>query len=198
MKTALISFRNISENYIPDAEQRLVWAFNAGGISVDYIELLPVNDDLGFNKRFGEITETADNVIILCRGELTFDVKEFICKKFGLQTEENSNAKKFVREYNIAAGVTGNNDYFVLPEGSIVIPNFKGAFQGYMTESDGLTVTVLPADPEMFETMCVNYVLPYFEKKYKIRYDKLTIKMFGVSDKELSAVLKKAAKNRVE
>lgn len=194
MKTALISFRDVTKNYDPEAEKRLVWIFGAGGISVDYIEVFSRSDEQGFKKRFCDLTETADNVVLLTGGEVTFDVKEIICKQFGLQTEENANALKFIERFNAERGITGNTDYALLPEGSTVIPNFQGAFQGYTFDGEGCVVTVLPSAAEVFGPMCVNYVLPYFEKKYKIRYDNLTIKMFGVSDAALSRVLDKAKK----
>ncbi len=200
MKTALISFRDIHLNYSPKAEESLVWAFNAGGIHVDDITVLSVKDDLGFGKRFGELEQVYDNIVILCSDETTFDVKGFIAKKLGVGLAENVNARKFIEEYNEKTGKTGGSEYALLPEGSTVIPNFKGVFQGFLAEGD-YTVTLLPNEPEAFGAMCVNYILPYFEKKYKIRYDKLTLKLFGVKKSELEPVLreaKKIAKNKIE
>ena len=194
MKTALISFRDTDREYERKAEESLVWAFNAGGIRVDDISVLSVKDDLGFKRRFEELEQAAyTNVIILCSDEVTFDIKGFLAKKLGVNLEENTNARKFIREYNERTGNTGGMEYALLPEGSIVIPNFNGVFQGFLAEGD-YTVTLLPNRPEAFGAMCSTYILPYFEKKYKIRYDKLTLKLFGVKEDELEDVLKKAGK----
>ncbi|PWM74566.1 MAG: hypothetical protein DBX59_03295 [Bacillota bacterium] len=200
MKTALISFRDIQLNYSAGAEESLVWAFNAGGIRVDDITVLSVKDDLGFGKRFGELEPIYDNIVILCSDETTFDVKGFIAKKLGVGLAENANARKFIEEYNERTGKTGGSEYALLPEGSTVIPNFSGVFQGFLAEGD-YTVTLLPNEPEAFGAMCANYILPYFEKKYKTRYDKITLKLFGVKKSELEPVLreaKKLAKNKIE
>lgn len=200
MKTALITFRDVLKPYDGEAERRLVWVFNKGGIQIDEIYTLSLGDDLGFNKLFGILSESVNNVVILVGGELSFDIKEIICNKFNLQTEVNDNAGKFIKEYEMLSGESAYADYTVLPEGSTVIPNTNGFFQGYTFTADGCAVTVLPDNPNCFESMCVNFVLPYFEQKYKIRYDNLTLKLFGVSDLVLSRTLDKAktlAENKI-
>lgn len=194
MKTALISFRDTEQNYERTAEESLVWAFNAGGIRVDDISVLSVKDDLGFKRRLDELEKAAfTNVIVLCSDEVTFDIKGFLAKKLGVSLEENKNARKFIQEYNDRTGNAGGSEYALLPEGSTVIPNFNGVFQGFLAEGD-YTITLLPNRPEAFGAMCSTYILPYFEKKYKIRYDKLTLKLFGVKEDELEEVLRKTGK----
>ncbi len=193
MKTALISFRNTDLGYDSAAEQALVWAFNAGGIHIDDITVLSVQDDLGFSKRFAELETFAENIVILCSEEVTFDVKGFVAKKLGAELTENKNARRFIEEYNEKTGKTGGYEYALLPEGSTVIPNFNGVFQGFLAVGD-YTVTLLPNEPQAFGAMCCNYILPYFEKKYKIRYDKLTLRMFGVKGAELETALNEAKK----
>lgn len=192
MKTALITFRNVNTPYDGEAEKRLIWVFNKGGLQVDYVYTLSTLDDLAFNKIFGDLAENVDNIVILAGGEVSFDIKEIICKKFNLQTEENENAGKFINEYEKLSGQTAYADYMVLPEGSTVIPNLNGFFQGYTLSAEGCTVTVLPDNPNSFESMCINFVLPYFEQKYKTRYDNLTLKCFGVTDSVLQNTLAKA------
>ncbi len=194
MKTALISFRDTEQNYERTAEESLVWAFNAGGIRVDDISVLSVKDDLGFKRRLDELEKAAfTNVIVLCSDEVTFDIKGFLAKKLGVSLEENKNARKFIQEYNDRTGNAGGSEYAFQPVGSTVISNFNGVFQGFLAEGD-YTITLLPNRPEAFGAMCSTYILPYFEKKYKIRYDKLTLKLFGVKEDELEEVLRKTGK----
>ena len=207
MKTALISFRNITENYLPEAEKRLVWLFNASGMYVDYMANFSAKDEVEFAKQFSELSVAYDNVIVLSSETEYSLVKKVVCEKYSIATEENLNAKKFIEDFLLNKSATetistdkGTSTFAFLPEGSTVIPNYGGVFQGFTLDVDNCVVAVLPNKASQFDTMCINYLLPYLENKYKVRYDKLTLKLFGVSNDLLNATLKKAksiAENKI-
>lgn len=193
MKTALIAFRKVKKGFDGKPVERLINIFNAGGFSVDEILVLADTDLSGFVKKFDTLKDCVDNLIILDDQDSPISVKETVAENLGLNLIQNANAKKFVDAYNLNYGKNATPEYSLLPEDSTLIPNEKGAFQGYMIESDFL-LTVLPNSQIEIANMCEKFVLPYFENKYGLKRSKLVFKMVGVSEKRLNAVIGQAQK----
>ncbi len=193
MKTAVFAFRDVRVPLESSALKKLISLLNGTGISVDRISLFSSTDEKAFILEFERIKDVTDNLFILDNEKLPVNVKELIAESLNLSLTENDNAKKFIDAYNVNYNKNATPEYALLPEGSTVIPNFKGAFQGYMIENDYL-LTVLPDNEEQISMMCIRFVLPYFETKYGIKKEILTLKMFGVNSDKLSGAIIKAEK----
>ena len=70
-------------------------------------------------------------------------------------------------------------EYASLPLEATVIPNIKGAYQGFILDTNDLTVVVLPEEYTQLKPMCDKYVLPYLENKYGVKNNRLILKYFG-------------------
>ncbi len=177
MKTVLIFFKSpekpLSRSVLDAAEN----AFFNGGFNVDGIEILSENDDLGFGRRLSELKNVCavDNLVIVGGEQTKFDIKKIVCDEFDTVVTENENAKAFVE------AVCGDADekYYTLPINSTLIPNVNGVFQGYLIEDNGFTLAVLPGEKKQTKATCDKFLIPYFEKKYRIDTKKLTLKYMG-------------------
>ena len=77
MKTVLLFFRN------PDAAvgndyAAAVKLFLTAGFKIDTLEIISVNDDIGFKRSLSGFKETADNLIVLYGDDVSFDIKSII------------------------------------------------------------------------------------------------------------------------
>lgn len=75
MKTVLIFFRrpneNVSAQYFANAVNRL----KDGGLLIDSVDALSIDDDVAFARRIDEYADTADNIIVLISKDMAFDWK---------------------------------------------------------------------------------------------------------------------------
>ena len=63
MKTALLFFRN-PDSALTDDYNAAAQVFLAAGFKADSIEILSLNDDLGFKRSLVNFKETADNLVV--------------------------------------------------------------------------------------------------------------------------------------
>ncbi len=179
MKTALIFFRNLKTYFDGDYYGKVVGAFNSGGLTVDTIEVLSDTDDLGFKRRLTEFKDMFDNLVIVGGDAVRFDLKDIIAQIFDTAIVENENARTFLDAVSKANGIEYEDSYACLPMESSVIPNIYGGYQGFILDSNELTLSLLPYDYKEVKTMCDKYVLPYLENKLGIKKTRLTLKYFG-------------------
>lgn len=179
MKSALIFFRNIKTEFDGDYFNNALSAFSSGGLTIDTIEILSDNDDLGFKHRLVEFKDMFDNLIIVGGETVTFNLKEIIAESFEMPLVENENARNFLDAVSKANGIDYPDDYALLPIEGVVIPNIYGGYQGFILDSNDITLSVLPADYKEVKTMSDKYVVPYLENKLGINKTRLTLKYFG-------------------
>ena len=179
MKSALIFFRNIKTEFDGDYFNNALSAFSSGGLTIDTIEILSDNDDLGFKHRLVEFKDMFDNLIIVGGDTVTFNLKEIIAESFEMPLVENENARNFLDAVSKANGIDYPDDYALLPIEGVVIPNIYGGYQGFILDSNDITLSVLPADYKEVKTMSDKYVVPYLENKLGIKKTRLTLKYFG-------------------
>ena len=191
MKSALIFFRNLNIPFEGDYYQKVVNAFDVGGHKVDTIEVLSCTDDLGFKRRFLELKDMYDNVIIIGGDSVEFGLKKMIAQTFDTVLVENENAKSFLDAVSKQNGIDYPESFASLPMEASVIPNLNGGYQGFIMDSDEFTLSVLPLDYNQVNTMCDKYVLPYIENKLGIKKSRVTLKYFGDIEK-LKSTLKDA------
>ena len=179
MKTALIFFRNLKTYFDGDYYGKVVGAFNSGGLTVDTVEVLSDTDDLGFTRRLTEFKDMFDNLVIVGGDAVRFNLKEIIAQTFDTAIVENEHARNFLDAVSKANGIEYDDSFASLPMESSVIPNIYGGFQGFILDSNELTLSLLPFDYKEIKTMCDKYVLPYLENKLGIKKTRLTLKYFG-------------------
>lgn len=179
MKSALIFFRNIKANFDGKYFSNVITAFNNGGHIFDTVEILSDSDDLGFKRRLVEFKDMFDNLVIVGGDAVKFNLKEIIAQTFDTVLVENENANTFLDAVSKASGIDYPTEYALLPMEGTVIPNIYGGFQGFILDSNDITLSVLPYEYKEVKTMCDKYVLPYLENKLGIKKSRLTLKYFG-------------------
>lgn len=179
MKTALTFFRSVERNFDGEYYERILSALKSGGIDVSIVEMLELSDERSFRHRFDEFKDTFDNFIVVVNEQIAFDVKQVIAEKLDTVLVENENAKIFLDAVSKNEGVDYSESYALLPMEATVIPNIKGAFQGFVVDVSEFTVVCLPENIEQLKPMCDKYVLPYLENKFGIVSNRLILKYFG-------------------
>ncbi len=179
MKSALIFFRNLKTDFDGDYFTNVLSAFSSGGLTIDTIEILSHTDDLGFKRRLVEFKEMFDNLIIVGGDTVGFNLKDIIAESFDTPLVENENARSFLDAVSKVNAIDYPEDFALLPIEGVVIPNIYGGFQGFILDSNEITLSVLPFDYKEVKTMSDKYVLPYLENKLGIKKTRLTLKYFG-------------------
>ena len=179
MKTALVFFRTAERDFDGQYYGRVVSAFKSGGIDVSTVEILSRADDHAFRSRIDEFKDTVDNLVIVGGDGVAFDLKEIIAEKLDTALAENENARIFLDAVGKNDGVDYSDSYALMPIEATVVPNVKGAFQGFIVDASEFTVVVLPEEFSEFKPMCDKYVLPYLENKFGIKSKRLILKYFG-------------------
>ncbi|MBE5737484.1 MAG: nicotinamide-nucleotide amidohydrolase family protein [Clostridiales bacterium] len=195
MKSALIFFRNLTSNFDGEYYQSVINCFSIGGLKADTVEILSHTDDLGFTRRLAEFKDMFENIVIIGGDSVAFDLKSIIAQSFDTTFVENENAKTFLDAVSKEKNVVYPESYASLPIESSVIPNINGGYQGFIMDSNELTLSVLPFDLKEVKVMCDKYVLPYLENKLGIKKTRLTLKYFGDLT-VLNDILQKAEKIR--
>ena len=173
MKTALLAFENF------DVE-RAREIFFKNGISLSTVEILSVSDDIGFKRGYELFRDTADVLIVADGAE--FDLKETVAEFSGTTLIENENARNIVER-----GGRADFSGALMPPEATLIPNEKGAYQGFTLEERDFTLVILPSGQDEFFTACKKYVLPYLAEK-TAKGKCLLFKCFGKSA-EIEAIL---------
>lgn len=178
MKTVLLFFRN------PDAAvgndyAAAVKLFLTAGFKIDTLEIISVNDDIGFKRSLSGFKETADNLIVLYGDDVSFDIKSIISEETDSPLAENENARGFAEAVAKAANREYKDEYALMPLDSTLIPNVKGVRQGFMSDDKEFSLIVLPDKSDEYGVMCEKYVIPYLEKKYSLNRKRLVLKYFG-------------------
>ena len=179
MKTALIFFRSVERDFDGEYYQKVINAFRNGGIEITTVEILARNDGRTFKRRVEEFCDCVDNLVIVDGEDHSFDLKQIISEQFDTALVENENARIFLDAVSKNDGVEYSDRYALLPIEATVIPNVKGAFQGFILDTADLTVAVIPEEYAQLKPMCDKYVIPYIENKYGVKNNRLILKYFG-------------------
>ncbi len=179
MKTALIFFRDSNKIFNAEYYGAISDCFENAGVEITELEILLASDDLCFKRRLLEYKDTVDNLIIFNSDDLTFDLKGMVADVMETPMVENDSARQFLNAIITEHGRNYSDDYALLPIDATVVPNLRGAFQGFIVEEKKFTLAVLPMAIAQAKPMCEKYVLPYFEKKTGVKKKRLVLKYFG-------------------
>ncbi len=197
MKTAVIFFRSPDWSFDGKYYQNVIDVFNNGGIRIDSTLVLPLDDEFSLRHRIDDFKDSFDNLIIVDSENHPFKVREIVADKGDTVLVENENAVKFVQAVAKSTGKEYVEEYAMLPEEGIIVPNVQGLYQGYILDLSGFSIAVLPSSFEQIKAMSNGYVLPYFENKFNVKSKRLILKYFG-DVKKLNEVLKIAKDGREE
>ncbi len=179
MKTALIFFRDTNKIFNAEYYALISACFENAGVDISQMEILSQTDDLCFKRRFLEFKDTVDNLIVFDSEDLRFDLKAMISEVMDTPMEENDSARQFLDAVMKEQGKSYSDSYALMPIEATVIPNLRGAEQGFILDEKNFTLAVLPMAVGQVKPMCEKYVLPYIQKKSGQRKKRFILKYFG-------------------
>ncbi len=194
MKTAVILFRSPESELDGEYLQTVISVLTSGGITVDNLAILDTKDESSLRRRIEEFKDVADNLVIIDSEEHGYDLREMIASKMETVLVENENAKVFLDAVSKADGINYSEQYALLPVEATVIPNVRGAYQGFILDANEFSLAVLPSEIKELKIMCDKYLLPYFENKYDVKSKRLVLKYFG-DKKSLMQTVEQVIKN---
>ncbi len=179
MKTALIFFRDSNKIFNAEYYSIISACFENTGVDISGMEILSATDDLCFKRRLTEFKDTVDNLIIFDSEDLTFDIKEIISEVMDTPMVENDSARQFLEAVMKEEGKIYSDSYACMPIEATVVPNIRGAMQGFILDEKDFTLALLPMAVKQAKPMCEKYVLPYIEKKTGQKKKRFVLKYFG-------------------
>ena len=191
MKTALIYFRSPTGEADGEYLNGIFSIFQGNGFPIDRVEILSLNEDLGFIKSLETLKDITDNLIVIYNPEVTFSIKEKIALSCDSPLAENENAKRFLDAVCAVEGKTYPEEYAYIPMDATLIPNVSGAYQGFMADDKELTLVLLPNGLKEISVMVNKYLIPYLEEKFSLKRKRITLKYMG-DENRLIEVLEKA------
>lgn len=191
MKTALIVFDRPEERFDGLYLSDVLGAFRNGGVDIDNVAIIPATDESCFKRRLDEFKDTYDNLIVIDGENHGYDFRQVIADDMETVLVENENARSFLDAVSSTDGKTYGDEYAMMPVEATVIPNVRGAYQGFIMDASEFTLAVLPERKEYLKIMCEKYVLPYIENKFGIKSKRLILKYFG-DKKALDSAIEKA------
>lgn len=191
MKTAVILFRQ--ERVLIDSEylREIDKLFSSSGFYVGRIEILSCDDDIAFMHLLSELKNTVDNLVILSSEDVEFDIKARIAEQFETELILNENAQNFASAVCVSRGITAKDDYALMPQDAMLIPNVWGAVQGFTLDEQDFTLIYLSQALNEVKVACEKYVIPFLESKYGVKNKKLVLKYCG-EEASLLETLKKS------
>lgn len=164
------------------------------GIPVYYQSVVGDNPD-----RLTNAIDTAlsrSNIVITTGGlgptkdDLT---KEIIAKALGKTLEFDQLAydmmEERVRALKVKTISQSNAKQGMIIKDSIVLYNNHGTAPGYIVESDGKTVILLPGPPREMKAMFNEYVKEYFEKRTNQVMYSFTLNTYGIGESRVNDVV---------
>lgn len=185
MKTALVMYFGDGEKIKDVAAYTEV--FKIGAISPDVVEILKKGDEIRFKRRLSEFKDSFD-LLVFADGSGDATLKEIVAEVTETPLAENENARKFLSAVITETGEKGEEHYALLPVESSVVPNLRGAYQGFILDKEDFVVAGLPEDPREFSAMAENYLFPFLENKFDLKRQRLTLKYFGERGELISAL----------
>ncbi len=179
MKTALIFFRDSNKIFNAEYYALISSCFENAGVDISQMEILSPSDDILFKRRFTEYKDTCDNLIIFDSEDLRFDLKAIVAEIMDTPMVENDLARQFLDAVMKEQGKTYTDAYAQMPIEATVVPNLRGAEQGFILDDKNFTLALLPMAVNQVKPMCEKYVLPYIEKKSGVKKKRFVLKYFG-------------------
>ncbi|MBQ9485943.1 MAG: nicotinamide-nucleotide amidohydrolase family protein [Clostridia bacterium] len=163
MKTAFLTFGDFDVSRVKNS-------FEKNGINLSTAQVLSPDDDIGFRRAYEIFRDTADALIIA--DGAAFDLKETLAEFSDLSLVENENARSVIEKQGLA-----DFSGAMMPAEATLIPNERGAYQGFALDEREFTLMVLPCGEDFFPA-CEKYAMPYLTAKTGVSKT-LIFKCFG-------------------
>ena len=195
MKTALFIVSK-GENLGADAGG-YAEIFAQGAIELSTLEVIDREDEVRFLKRIREFKDSFD-LIVVADGSEGNKAKQIVAEEFDAPLVENENAKRFIDAVGTEKGEIISEEFAMLPLEASVVPNIRGAYQGFILEKDDVVLSALPNGISEFRVMAEGYLFPYVEKKYSLKRKRFVLKYFGDGEKLSKELARAKAQSYVD
>ena len=156
--------------------------FCDGRIDLSVVEVIFEKDEARLKRRIAEFKDTVD-VLVIADGTENIKIKSAVADALDAPLFESDNAKRFADAICKEKRIEPKDYHFFLPVESSVVPNLRGAYQGFILENDDILTAVLPQNVPEFKTMAESYLFPFLEKKYDLKRKRFVFKFFGDGEK---------------
>ncbi len=138
--------------------------------------------------------ENSDLIIILGTDDskTNFEIKNTIADYLKLKMERNLNAVKSVENYLSYVKKSTIKDVeneFYMPSTAMCLDNRVSHLQGFATFRNNVLV-FLPDNLESVKYLYNNSLFPIVTKELKVAYESITLKLFGIPEKEILSSIK--------
>ena len=193
---------SVSENNLIGKSNNEVVGFLAKsmftmGISMERIHTIRNNREQLLSSL--KSVEKSDIIIIIGtdNSKLNFDIKSTIADYLKLKMDRNLNAVKAVENYiNFVkkSHIPDVENEFYMPSTAMCLNNNVSHLQGFATFRNNIIV-FLPDDLESIKFLYNNSLFPIVTKEIKVAYDSITLKLFGIPEKDILLNLKDLLQN---
>ncbi len=142
-----------------------------------------------------------ENVVIIIGDKSSvrnYQIKSSLSRLFGLSLSQNQTAiasvENFYKKNNIPPQLESQNEHYI-PSSAKVLASSVSAELGFMLTTDK-TYIFLPNNIYAVKEIFNNFLIEEFTKKVKTEYDNITIKTFGISEKDILFLLQNLLNNK--
>lgn len=183
MKNVLVLFKNHLEDIPCEYLKTVSDIFSASSIAFTSVELLDSEDGVSFKKVIERNKNSCDNLFIIKRSDLAFDIKGVISETMNTVFCENENAKILLESFERKMNKKYSSENIFIPMEATFIPNSIEPFNAFMMEDESFSLLYLPDNVNQIKDIVSGFILKYFENKYDLKIDVFTAKYFGDKDK---------------
>ena len=153
-------------------------------------------------QQLSNLLNNIDHDILIIIGEdnpvKNFSIKNTLANFWDEEIEKSDHCVNFVngylRQHNIAAIPQIENEYYI-PSRAIPLNNATSCLQGFMYDGGKTTYIFLPNEKDAIKFLYENSIMPIISRIRQIALESITIKTFGVSEKDILTNLKDLIEN---
>ena len=162
------------------------------GVSIDQIYTIHNNREQLLSSL--KSVEKSDVIIVVGtdNSKDNFNIKNAIADHLKFKMDRNLNAVKAVENYiNFVkkSHIRDVENEFYMPSTAMCLDNSVSHLQGFATFRNNIIV-FLPGDLESIKYLFNNSLFPIVTKELKVAYDSMTLKLFGIPEKDILINLK--------
>ncbi len=149
-----------------------------------------------------ELISIAENFIVVLGEESSvknFNIKKAIASTANVSLIKDENCVKAITNYyktaNIPMLVESENEFF-MPASSNAIIYEKSALIPFAINTSKSTIVFIPNNLNLVNFTFKSFIIPTVKDIYKINYKTITIKTFGIKEKDVNILIQEIIKNK--